>query len=118
MDTRYNDMLNFIDSCRLSGKSIKIINSTLRSVRSYYEFLKLNDPSIKNPALNLFVKGEPRKVISGIVDFKTLENIYSDFKADDPREKRNRAILGLLINQGVTTEELSALETCHLKLKE
>ena len=117
-DTRYNDMLNFIDSCRLSGKSIKIINSTLRSIRNYYEFLKLDDPAIKNPALNLFVKGEPRKVISGIVDFKTLENIYSDFKADDPREKRNRVILGLLIYQGVTTEELSALETSHLKFKE
>lgn len=117
-DNRYNDMLNFIDSCRLNGKSIKIINSTLRSVRSYYEFLKLTCPDVKNPALNLFVKGEPRKVISGIVDFKTLESIYSDFKADNLREKRNRVILGLLIYQGITTEELSALETSHLKLKE
>ena len=35
-----------------------------------------------------------------------------------PRGKRNRVILGLLIYQGITTEEVAALEPGHLKLKE
>jgi integrase/recombinase XerD len=104
-ETRYNDLLNFIDYCKLEGNSKKHINS------------KLN-PKIINPAANLYLKGTHKKAISGIIDFAALENLYQSFETKTNRDKRNKIILGLLIYQGVTTEELKQLEPVHLKLKE
>jgi len=124
-DARYNDLLDFVDYCKSEGNSKKHINSKLRSIRNFYEYLKKQNPGIVNPATNLHLKGTHKKVISGIIDYKELETLYHCFapKAgqvppNDNRGKRNKAILGLLVYQGVTTEELHRLEPCHLKLKE
>jgi len=116
--TRYNDLLNFIDYCKLEGKSKKHINSKLRSIRNFYEYLKTQNPKIINPAANLNLKGTHKKVISGIIDFNELKNLYQSFETNGNRGKRNKIILGLLIYQGITTEELKQLEPNHLKLKE
>jgi len=117
-ETRYNDLINFIDYCKLEGKSKKHINSILRSIRNFYEYLKKQNPKIINPAANLYLKGTHKKAISGIIDFATLENLYQSFVTTTNRDKRNKIILGLLIYQGVTTEKLKQLEPSHLKLKE
>jgi integrase/recombinase XerD len=117
-ETRYNDLLNFIDYCKLEGNSKKHINSKLRSIRNYYEYLKEQTPNIINPAANLYLKGVIQKLPSNIVDFKELEKLYQSYEISDNRSKRNRIILGLLIYQGVTTEELKQLEPGHVKLKE
>ncbi len=124
-DARYNDLLDFIDYCKLESNSKKHINSKLRSIRNFYEYLKTQNPTIINPAANLYLKGINKKAISGIIDYKELETLYHSFapKAgqgppNDNRGKRNKAILGLLVYQGVTTEELHRLGPGHLKLKE
>lgn len=117
-ETRYNDLLHFIDYCKLEGKSKKHINSKLRSIRNFYEYLKKQNHGIINPAANLFLKGIHKKAVSGIIDFKELETLYQSFKSPTNRDKRNKIILGLLIYQGLTTDELHRLEPNHLKLKE
>ncbi|HBH48417.1 MAG TPA: hypothetical protein DDX98_07245 [Bacteroidales bacterium] len=117
-ETRYNDMLNFIDSCHLEGKSKKHINSKLRSIRSFYEYLKIDNPNIGNPATNLYLKGIRQKLPSNIISSKNLKELYNNYQTETNRDKRNKVILGLLVYQGVTTEELHQLELNHLKLKE
>jgi len=117
-DTRYNDLLCFIDYCKLEGKSKKHINSKLRSIRNFYDYLKAQNPEVINPASNLNLKGIRQKVPSNIIDFTELEKLYQSFETTTNREKRNKIILGLLIYQAVTTEELHQLEPGHLKLKE
>lgn len=117
-NTRYNDLLNFIDYCQLEGKTRRHINTMLRAIRNYYEYLKLSIPGISNPAKNLYIKGTPRKVITGITPIEELEKLYQEYPSETPRTKRNKIILGLLVYQGITTEELSYLELVHIKLKE
>ena len=117
-DTRYNDLLTFIDYCRLEGKGRGHINSILRGVRNYYEFRKQENPAISNPARNLHLKGTRQKIISGVIPFETLETLYQTYKAETPKTKRNKSIIGLFVYQGITTEELHKLEPKHLKLKE
>jgi integrase/recombinase XerD len=122
-DARYNDLLNFIDYCKLEGESNKLINSKLRSVRNFYEYLQKEIPrafgtGILNPASNLYVRGTRRKIITGTIDYKTLETLYQFYKTETHRQKRNKVILGLFVYQGITTEELHQLEPSHLKLKE
>jgi integrase/recombinase XerD len=115
--TRYNDLLDFIDYCR-EENSKRHINTKLRSIRNFYEYLKQSNPNIINPAINLHLKGIRQKLPSDIIDFDELENLYQSFETTTNREKRNKIILGLLVYQGVTTEELHRLEPTHLRLKE
>jgi len=115
---RYNDLLNFIDYGKLEGKSKKQINSILRSIRNYYGYLKQTQPNLVNPAANLYLKGTLHKLPSNIINYKELETIYQTYPNRNNREKRNKAILSLLIYQGITTEELHKLEHRHLKLKQ
>ena len=96
----YNDMLSFIDYCRLEEKSKRQINTMLRSVRNYYQYLKEKDSSIINPALNLHVRGERQKLPSGIITWDELERIYESYSTGTLREERNKVILGLYVYQG------------------
>jgi integrase/recombinase XerD len=115
---RYNDLLTFIDYCKSEDQSIKQMNRKLSSIRNFYAYLKRENPAIINPATNLFLKGTRQKVVSGIIGFQELESLYQGYPTGTPREKRNKIILGLLVYQGLTTEELHQLEPNHLKLKE
>ena len=117
-DARYNDLLSFIDYCRLEGNTTGHINMKLRSIRNYYEYLKKLGAVTINPAANLYLKGTSHRVVSGIIDFKALESIYQAYPATTLRQKRNKIILGLLIYQGLNTEDLSRLVTENVKLKE
>lgn len=117
-ETRYNDLLNFIDHCHLEGKSKRHINSKLRAIRNFYNYLKTQNQDVVNPASNLHLKGIRQKLPSGIIDFKHLESFYHSFKGKDLRSKRNKVILSLLIYQGLTSGELKQLEISHLKLKQ
>lgn len=116
--TRYNDMLNFIDYCMQEGKSKKHINSKLRSIRNYYEYLKQQNTAIINPALNLHLKGIRKNLPSNIIAYAQLEKLYKSFETTDNRSKRNKIILGLFIYQGITTAELHQLEINHLNLQQ
>lgn len=117
-DTRYNDLLNFIDYCRLEGNSKKHINNKIRSIRNYYDYLKKKNPKLINPAINLHLKGIRHKLPANIIEFTELEKVYTNYKTETLRDKRNKIILSLLIYQGLTTEELHRLEPGNLKLKE
>jgi len=117
-DARYNDLLSFIDFCTVEEKTKHHVNTILRGVRDYYAFLKFENPGVNNPAMNLHVKGVKKTVIGGIVAMSKLESIYQDYPSISVRDKRNKIIVGMLIYQGVTTEELGQLETGDLHLKE
>ena len=117
-NTRYNDLLNFIDYCYLEGKTKGHINRILWAIRDYYEYLKLSRPEIKNPARNLHIKATRQKVITGVTPIEELETLYQEYPSGSHRGKRNRIMLGLLVYQGITTEEMKQLEPTHLKLKE
>jgi integrase/recombinase XerD len=117
-EVRYNDLLNFIDYLRVEGKTGHHINSMLRAIRNYHEYLKMSNPNIINPAKNLNLKGKRQKVVSGVIPIEELEKLYQEYQTSTNRTKRNKIMIGLLIYQGITTEELGQLEPGHLKLKE
>jgi len=117
-EARYNDMLDFIGYCSLEGFSKKHVNTVLLSVRDYYRFLKSENETIINPAINLYIKGVVKKIPSNGINYPELETLYQSCRTETLRDKRNKAILGLLVYQGITTEELKQLEPGHLKLKE
>jgi len=113
----YSDMLVFIDYCKEKGKSSKLINSNLRVIRNYYEYLKTKDVFLINPAVNLHLKGIRKRLPHDILSYETLETAYNDYEPYDLRTKRNKIILGLLVYQGVTTDELHRIKVSDIDLR-
>lgn len=114
----YNDLLVFIDRCRMENKSKKHINTMLRSIRNYYDYLKSTGEGMINPAANLYLKGVRHKLPHDILSLESLQQIYQSYSVIDNRSKRNKIILGMLIYQGITTDELMRLTTADVKLQE
>jgi integrase/recombinase XerD len=113
----YNDLLVFIDYCMEKGDSTKLINRKLAATRKYYEYLQSKGQALKNPAAGLFLKGKRTIVPNNLLDKKELQELYNNYQPYDLRTTRNKIILSLLINQGVTTGELHKLEPGHVKLR-
>jgi len=111
-EVRYNDILSFIEHLKEQDKSVKNINRHLLAIRHYYQYLDINI----NPAEGVFLKGTSRNIPKDLLEEKDLKEIYETYPVYTDRDKRNKAILGLLINQAITTEELHKLEPKHLLL--
>ena len=111
-EVRYNDILAFIEHLKEQEKSTRNINVYLTALRHYYTGLDIN----KNPAEGIFLKGTSRNIPKDLLEEKDLKEIYENYPVYTDKDKRNKAILGLLINQALTTEELHKLEPKHLLL--
>ena len=117
-DCTYNDLLSWVDQLKQSGEGIKLVNRKLLSVRHWFSFFQLKNKEAANPAAGLYLKSSRTRLVSGIVSFDNLEQLYQDYQVTDERTLRNKVILSLLVYQGITTDELHHLETGHVKLRE
>jgi len=110
---RYNEIIAFIRHLQNKYES-RFINRVLLAVRHYYEFLKTE----VNPAAGIYQRGNKHKLPEHIIEHKKLKELYEKFEIKTNRDKRNRVILGLMIYQALTPEELRKLETKHIKLRQ
>ncbi len=115
-EASYNDLLNYIDHCTSKGDSKAFINRKLSALRKYYDYLLYNGKAQKNPATGLFIKNKQHTVPSNLLTPKELTAIYENYQITDLRSQRNKVIIGLLIYQALTREELEKLELDHVKL--
>lgn len=114
---QYRDIVNYLNSLKLSdaGKRTK-----LASIKKYYEYLLEINKIVEHPCRNLFIKVSRKRKIhkqdlftpNELELLLTRENRYRDL------EVRNKAILSLLIYQGITSSELCKLTTDDIDLDE
>jgi len=112
----YNELLTFVDHCITQGDSKTLINRKLSAIRKYYEYLLYEGKALKNPATGLFIKNKQHTLPSNLLTPEELTAIYDNYQVTDLRSQRNKVIIGLLVYQGVTREELDKLEIGHVKL--
>lgn len=116
--TTHREILDFIDKKRGENRSIGHINKILLSLRYYFACLNRENIMSGNPASGLRVKGAVRTVPSGLLEKEELDQLYESYAVRDGRTHRNKTMLGLLVYQGLTREELETLRPEHLKLRE
>ena len=112
----YPDLLAFIKYYQKKD-STGLLNRKLGALRKYYKWLQFEGEIEKNPASGIYLKGRKRSVPHDLLDRETLDQLNENYHVTDERTQRNKVILGLLVYQGLTTEELHKLEPGHLKLK-
>lgn len=129
----YNDVVAYINHCKNRGNKQRTLQIITGGLKHFYNHLQQDEQVTENPASNVAIKGIKRKTLHEILSTEELENIYKSYSTEIKHEqgkkippqgnnelarKRNKIILGLIIYQGVRTEELGKLELQDLQLRE
>jgi integrase/recombinase XerD len=115
---QYKNLLVLIGHCRAQGRSTGDINKVLNVARLYFNYLIKEGRATENPALGLSVKGYQRRIPHSLLEPEVLAGLYQGYRATGAKRQRNKAMLGLLIYQGLSIGELEKLGAGHLKLRE
>ena len=110
-DCSYSDLLMYIEHHKAIS-SLNNINRKLTSIRYYYKFIDEDN----NPAKDITIRGKRNKLLRGIISIEELNKIYNEYIVKDIRTKRNKAILSLIIKQGIRSSELSTLKIKDIDL--
>jgi len=112
------DVLEFADQLKQQGHSIGLINQMMLAVRYYFNYLQQAGQAGYNPAAGIILKGTIRHVPHDLLTLPELEALYEGYAIKDERTHRNKVIIGLLVYQALTRDELETLRPEHLKLRE
>lgn len=100
----YGEVLKWIGWQQGKGHKASVINRRLMIVRQLYASL-----GYESPIEELRLRGQRHKVISGTLKMEILEEVYEEYDKGGLVGKRNKALLGLLIWQGIRRVELELL---------
>jgi len=112
------DVLEFADQIKQKGYSIRLINRVMLAIRYYFNWLGQDGRVGYNPAAGIILKGTIRHVPHDLLNQAELEALYESYPVTDERTHRNKVIVGLLVYQALTRDELESLHPEHLKLRE
>lgn len=133
LEVSYNDVVAFVNYKKKEGNKPRTLQLTVNALNHFYKFLQSECYLPENPVSNVQIRGIKRKILLEILTTDELEEIYKTFPTEIKREenkkmppqgnnelarKRNKIILGLVIYQGLRTEELGKLEIQDLQLRE
>ena len=117
-EMRYANLLAYIQHASASGNSKRYVTLKITAIRHYLNYLVKTKQVKDNIAANLFIKGSSRRLPHDLLSEEELDAIYTNYKGYGVTGKRNKVILGLMVYQGLGTEDLTKLEEGHLQLKE
>lgn len=109
----YKDIISFIQYLKYNDYASSFINRVLLSIRHYYEMSGLEI----NPANGINLRGAKFRITVGFIHINELIQLYENYNVVDDKTLRNRVMLGVMIFQGLTTEELGKLEPEHINCK-
>ncbi len=114
----YTDLLLYMKYRSRKGTSQRSIQNYLSTIKHFFEHLIREGIISSNPASELEVKGVKRKSLYHILEPHELQALYNNYRGETSKGVRNKVMLGLLINQGLTTAELAKLEVKDINLRE
>lgn len=127
----YNDITAYVKSNQQRAIKARTVQLMVTQVKHYLNYLVESGTLANNPALALKIKNAKRKTVYNILSVDELETIYKEYKSELPTNpkappqtlnklarKRNKVLLGLLIYQGIATDDVKNIELKHLELRE
>jgi integrase/recombinase XerD len=106
----YADILSFLKGLRSQQFSVANQNAHIVAIRNLYECQIMAGKADRNPLMNLHVKGRIQRIPHNLLTPEQLDKIYHSYNPLTEYQQRNKVILGLYINQGLTRMEMSRLE--------
>ncbi len=112
------DILGYIKSCQQKDNTQRTIQAKLGSINHYYEYLKVEERVLMNPTKGVELKGIKRNMLYHTLEPHELHHLYQKHPLATAIQKRNKVVLGLVVYQGIKTEELIRLEVNDIKVRE
>ncbi len=121
----YADVTAYIQTLKKQGIKQKTQNTYIASIKKYLDHLVEQGAMRCNPAEHIKLQGTNQRNLYTILTAEELENLYCQYPASrDGRillqlaAKQNKIIAGLLVWQGLRTEDLCRITITDLKLRE
>jgi integrase/recombinase XerD len=114
----YNDVIAFMRNMQTKGKSKRTIHAQLNILRHYFNYLIAEKMRDDNPAAGLYMRGIVRKLPNNLLSREEMEDLYHRYQLQLHVDREKKIMLGLLIYQGLQTEEITRLEAVHIHLRE
>jgi site-specific recombinase XerD len=114
----YNDLLLYMKYRSRKGTGQRSIQNYLSTIKHFFEHMIREGKINNNPASEIEVKGVKRKSLYHILAPHELQALYNQYQDETSKGVRNKVMLGLLINQGLKTDELAKLEVKNINLRE
>jgi site-specific recombinase XerD len=114
----YGDMLVYMRRLNQNGHSKRYVNAQLGIIRHYFRYLIKQGKMKDNVADGLQVRGVSRRLPHDLLSKDVLMKLYQEFPCASITGKRNKVILGLMVEQGLKTEELAKLLPEHVMVEE
>ena len=127
------DIMAYLNRLKQKGLANISRSNYLIAIRHFLDYRVQQQARKDNPAQHIKIHGIKHRILYPIMSIQELESIYHKYTVpaeDDTRagknwfaasrlsRQRNKAILGLMIWQGLTTPEIGKLTTADLKLRE
>jgi len=114
----YTDVLAYMKHCQKKEVTQRTIQNYLGMVKHFYDY-QIEQKQVEiNPVAGIKVQGVKRKTLYHIFQPEQLHAIYNSFEVNTITDKRDKVMLGLLVYQGMRTQELALLEVKDVKIKE
>lgn len=114
----YNDLMLYMKYKSHNGASQRTLQHYMGVVKHFYEHLIREEKVNTNPASDITIKGVKRKVLYHILETHELHQLYNRYPSETLRDRRNKVMLGLLVYQGLKTDEVAKLEVSNINLRE
>jgi site-specific recombinase XerD len=127
------EVLSYLNHLQRKGLENQTRNIRLGVIKQFFNWQIDCDHRTENPIQHVKIRGAKHKKLYPILDKQQLEKLYNEYQVpneDDKRKNRNwftnyklsrarnKAVLSLMIHQGLTTPEAENLNLNDLKLKE
>jgi len=114
----YNDVVAFMRHMQARGRSKRTIHSQLNILRHYFTYLITEGHRSDNPAAGIYVRGIVRRLPNNLLSRQEMEELYRQYQLQLRVDREKKIMLGLLIYQGLRTDEVMNLEAAHIDLRE
>lgn len=127
------EVLAYLNHLQKKGQESKTRNIRLNVIKQFFNYQIDCGHRTDNPVQHLKIRGNKKQKLYPILDKLQLEKLYNEYQVPDEEDERanrnwfksyklsrarNKAILSLMIHQGLTTPEVNKLQLKDLKLKE
>ena len=127
------EVLSFLNHLQKKGHEAVTRNIRLNVIKQFFSYQIEHGHRTENPVQHLIIRGNKKQKLYPILDKPALENLFNQYQIPTEEHKlarknwftnyrlskaRTKAILSLMINQGLTTPEVAKLTLNDLKLKE
>jgi len=127
------EVLSYLNHLQKKGQENKTRSIRLNVIKQFFNWQIEQGHRIDNPIAHLKIRGSKTQKLYPLLSRQELDEIYNTYEIPTEEHKkakcnwftayklskqRNKAILSLMVNQGLTTPEVERLLQNDLKLKE